>query len=271
MSSLQLLLLSMINFVIRCWESQYTVVTALLGIYKFGPFPYWSSCHSANPLFPQLLLAQSGSSLSSVLRLGLLGAPVFYSTQLFLFNSLSLSPFSTTFPPLESAWAYCSARSRGSFSLCRFFLSSLLSYISPLLLPLLTSSFLPSFLPLSSSLFALFCPYGVQLVAYCSARSISTFLSFPFVLPCGPAWAYCPVRLWGPFFSLSLSSPAPNLIPPPPFFSPCSQPGHTVRLAAWLFSPALWPYLYPSPLSLFLPHPYLSSAIFLHVVFSYRS
>ena len=200
MSSLQLLLLSMINFVIRCWESQYTVVTALLGIYKFGPFPYWSLCHSANPLFPQLLLAQSGSSLSSVLRLGLLGAPVFYSTQLFLFNSLSLSPFSTTFPPLESAWAYCSARSRGSYSL------SAVSFSLP-----------------SSATSLLFCsPFSLPPFSHPSSLSLLLYL-----LSSVPTES----SLW----HTAQLAPSP---PSCPFLlsSPVDQPGHTVRFVCGVLS-----------------------------------
>ena len=179
--------------------SQYTVVADVLGIFKLIRFHFGLHATVLHPLLPQLLLAQSGSSLSIVLRLGLLGAFVFYSTQLFLFISLSLSPFSTTLPPLESAWAYCPARSRGFYSPSSLSFSFLSSAASPVRLLLPRSSLILSFPPFSSSLFRSFCPYGVQLVAYCSARSISTFLYSPSVLPFGPAWAYCPVRPWGSY------------------------------------------------------------------------
>ena len=103
---------------------------------------------------------------------------------------LSLLLPSLFFPSFESAWAYCSARSRDFFSHLLFSLSLVICCI--ILSPSPFFPFLSLSIPFSLS-FAFLRPFGVQLVAYCSARSIFLLLS-PSLLPFGSAWAYCPVH-----------------------------------------------------------------------------
>ena len=100
-------------------------------------------------------------------------------------------------------------------------------------------------LPVPSSLSSTFLrPSGVQLVAYCSARSI-LLLSLPLSSPLDPPGHI--VRFILRVSSSPISSPLqPPLLPSlPSSSSPRSQPGHIVRLAASLHS--------CSPISSLLP------------------
>ena len=111
---------------------------------------------------PSLTLLPLLSPLSSLLLLSFFGVSlgILFSS---LFGLLFLSALSL--PPFPFA---------SSLPPCPFF--PFLSFSVPSSLP---STFLR--------------PSGVQLVAYCSARSILLLLS-PFLFPFGSAWAYCPVH-----------------------------------------------------------------------------
>ena len=93
----------------------------------------------------------------------------------------------------------------------------------------------------------------------------------PPVLPCGPAWAYCPVRPWGSLFLLFSVSDSDSSLPFLPL--PAASLGILSGSQLVTFCPALRPYLF-SPFSslrlsapLFSPFGYLSSwLLFLQIL-----
>ena len=181
-------------------------LTVLLGL--LGDLDSALSVISLSILFSLLSLLPS-SQLGHIVQLALKDLPLLFLISSFppLRIGLLLS-----FPsPLPSLTLFSLLSPLSSLLLLPFFGVSLGILFSSLFgLPFLSALSLPPFplasslppcpffpflsLPVPSSLSSTFLrPSGVQLVAYCSARSILLLLS-PSLFPFGSAWAYCPVH-----------------------------------------------------------------------------
>ena len=181
-------------------------LTVLLGL--LGDLDSALSVISLSILFSLLSLLPS-SQLGHIVQLALRDLPL-----LFLISSFPplLIGLLLSFPsPLPSLTLFSLLSPLSSLLLLPFFGVSLgilfsslfgLLFLSALSLPpfpfassLPPCPFFPFLsLPVPSSLSSTFLrPSGVQLVAYCSARSILLLLS-PSLFPFGSAWAYCPVH-----------------------------------------------------------------------------
>ena len=141
-------------------------------------------------LFSSLLGISLSSSFDHLSPLSLIG--LLLPFLLPFLSRLSFPFFSplSSFLPLSQLGHIVQLALGNSFSLCSFSLSFILCCI--ILSPSPFFPFLSFSIPSSLSS-AFLRPFGVQLVAYCSARSIFLLLS-PSLLPFGSAWAYCPVR-----------------------------------------------------------------------------